>query len=91
MVNLTMVVADGAGRWDTITHGYRHDPRLYAFSARSLARSLPFPRPGFPSYLLSQRDPVPRIFWERLAFGVFLFFSTAQDGFYGPGVFVPPT
>ena len=47
MVNLTMVVADGAGRWDTITHGYRHDPRLYAFSARSLARS-PFLDPVSP-------------------------------------------
>lgn len=48
MVNLTMVVADGAGRWETTTHGYRHDPRLYTFSARTLARSLPFPRLGSP-------------------------------------------
>lgn len=40
--------------------------------ARSLARS-PFLDSVFRSYL-SQRDSVPRIFRERLAFGVFLFF-----------------
>lgn len=74
MVNLTMVVADGAGRWDTTTHGYRHDPRSYTFPhARSLARS-PLLDSVSRSYLLSQRDSVPRIFWERLVFGVFLFF-----------------
>ena len=56
---------------------------------RSLARS-PFLDLVFRSYLLPQRDSVPRIFQERSAFSVFLFFSTAQDGFYGPGVFVPP-
>ena len=41
--------------------------------ARSLARS-PFLDSVPRSYLLSQHDSVPRIFWERLAFGVFSFF-----------------
>lgn len=41
--------------------------------AHSLARS-PLLDSVSRSYLLSQRDSVPRIFWERLAFGVFLFF-----------------
>jgi len=93
MVNLTMVVADGAGRWDTTTHGYRHDPRLYTFSVRTHARSLATPPLDSVSrsYLLSQRDSVPRIFWERLAFGVFPFFFPQRRMDLQSRRFRPPT
>lgn len=94
MVNLTMVVADGARRWDTTTHGYRHDPRSYTFSARTLTPSFPpFSSTRFPAHTLFRSAILILVYFGRLlrlAFCLFFsFFSTTQGGFYGPGVFVP--
>ena len=58
-------------------------PRLHTFSARTLARS-PFLDSVSCSYPLSQRDSVPRIPWEASAFGVLLFFFTAQAFSFHP-------
>ena len=80
MVNLTMVVADGAGRWDTTTLGYRHNSRLYTFSARTHARSLaPFSSTRFPAHTIIRSAILFLVYFGRLlrsAFFYFLFHST---------------
>jgi hypothetical protein len=57
--------------------------------ALPLARS-PFLDPVSRSYLLLQRDSVPYIFWERLAFGVFLFFFHSAGWILRSRRFRPP-
>lgn len=75
MVNLTVVVADGARRWDTTTHGYLHDPRLYTFSARTLRSLAPVSSTQFPAHIFFRSAILFLVYsgsvW-RLAF--FLFF-----------------
>jgi hypothetical protein len=90
MVNLTMLVrmaqGDGIPLHMAIDMARVYTPFPHAHSPAPLSST------RSPAHTLFRSDSVPRIFWERLAFFLFsLFFSTAQDGFYGPGVFVPST